>query len=103
MAARNRKGLSENTRARIQTTMIVKRLEDHILGKVEMTSSQVSAASILIKKTLPDLQSVQVEKQTPNNWFENMTVEEIKAELDEIRDLAETLKSAKQDTQRNTH
>ena len=103
MAARNRIGLSENTRTRIQTTMIVKRLEDHILGKVEMTSSQVSAASILIKKTLPDLQSVQVEKQTPNNWFENMTVEELNAELEEIRDLAETLKSAKQDTQRNTH
>ena len=103
MAARNRKGLSENTRTRIQTTMIVKRLEDHILGKVEMTSSQVSAASILIKKTLPDLQSVQVEKQTPNNSIENMTVEELNAELEEIRDLAETLKSAKQDTQRNTH
>jgi len=103
MAARNRKGLSENTRARIQTTMIVKRLEDHILGKVEMTSSQVSAASILIKKTLPDLQSVQVEKQTPNNSIENMTVEELNADLEEIRDLAETLKSAKQDTQRNTH
>ena len=103
MAARNRKGLSENTRARIQTTMIVKRLEDHILGKVEMTSSQVSAASILIKKTLPDLQSVQVEKQTPNNSIENKTVEELNTELEEIRDLAETLKSAKQDTQRNTH
>ena len=68
-----------------------------------MTSSQVSAASILIKKTLPDLQSVQVEKQTPNNRFENMTIEEMNAELEEIRDLAETLKSAKQDTQRNTH
>ena len=54
MAARNRKGLSENTRTRIQTTMIVKRLEDHIPGKIEMTSSQVSAANILNKKTLPD-------------------------------------------------
>ena len=103
MAARNRKGLSENTRTRIQTTMIVKRLEDHILGKVEMTSSQVSAASILIKKTLPDLQSVQVEKQTPYNSIENKTVEELNAELEEIRDLAETLKSAKLNTQRNTH
>ena len=103
MAARNRKGLSENTRTRIQTTMIVKRLEDHILGKVEMTSSQVSAASILIKKTLPDLQAVHVQKDASNNPIENMTVEELNAELEEIRDLAETLKSAKQDVQRNTH
>ena len=68
MAARNRKGLSENTRKRIQTTMIVKRLEDHISSKPElldgewvqkdlMTQSQVSAALGLLKKTLPDLVS----------------------------------------------
>ena len=102
MAARNRKGLSENTRTRIQTTMIVKRLEDHILGKIEMTSSQVSAASILIKKTLPDLQAVQVEKQTPNNSVENMTDDELYAALEEVKELAETLKSIEQDTHRNT-
>ncbi len=72
MAARNRKGLSENTRARIQTTMIVKRLEKHIVSKPEfdeetntwvnkdlMTQSQVSAALGLIKKTLPDLASIE--------------------------------------------
>jgi len=70
MAARNRPGLSENTRKRIQTTMIVKRLEDHILSKPEivdgqlinkdlMTQSQVTAALGLIKKTLPDLQSTE--------------------------------------------
>ncbi len=58
MAARNRVGLSENTRKRIQTTMIVKRLTDHILAKDDqdlMTQSQVSAALGLIKKTLPDM------------------------------------------------
>ncbi|MEE8208854.1 MAG: hypothetical protein V3T88_07895 [Nitrosomonadaceae bacterium] len=71
MAARNRKGLSEATRSRIQTTMIVKRLEKHILAKPEkidgeyvvkdlMTQSQVSAALGLIKKTLPDLSAVEL-------------------------------------------
>ena len=103
MAARNRKGLSENTRTRIQTTMIVKRLEDHIPGKIEMTSSQVSAANILIKKTLPDLQAVQVDKQTSNNSVENMTDEELYAAIEEARELAETLESVEQDTLTNTH
>ena len=70
MAARNRKGLSEATRSRIQTTMIVKRLEKHIFAKQEiedgvvitkelMTQSQVTAALGLIKKTLPDLSAVE--------------------------------------------
>ncbi len=93
MAARNRKGLSENTRARIQTTMIVKRLEDHILGKVEMKPSQVQAASVLIKKTLPDLQAIRVQNDALNNPLGSMTYDEIQAELEEIRRLAEILES----------
>lgn len=59
MAARKRIGLSENTRERIQTTMIVKRLEDHIVGKCELSATQVQAARTLLSKTLPDIQSVQ--------------------------------------------
>lgn len=57
MAARKRVGLSENTRERIKTSMLVNRLEDHILGKVELSQSQVRGIEILLKKTLPDLQS----------------------------------------------
>lgn len=81
MAARNRKGLSENTRKRIQTTMLVKRLEEHILSKGEiingelinkdlMTQSQVSAALGLLKKTLPDLQAVTLSGD-PDNPIKN--------------------------------
>ena len=84
MAARNRKGLSEATRTRIQTTMIVKRLEKHILGEVEMSSAQVSAALGLIKKTLPDLAAVhstQGEEKSFEDW------------LDELEDEAETPKA----------
>lgn len=58
MAARNRKGLSENTRKRIKTTMLVKRLEDHIHGKVELSTSQVRGIEVLLRKTLPDLSAV---------------------------------------------
>lgn len=55
MAARNRVGLAENTRQRIQSSMLVERLLDHALGNVEMTATQVQAARILLAKVLPDL------------------------------------------------
>jgi hypothetical protein len=60
MAARTRKlRCDEETRARIKTSQIVNRLTDHVLGKIQMTSSQVSAALGLLKKTLPDLAAVE--------------------------------------------
>ena len=58
MAARKRVGLSENTRLRIQSTMIMKRLEDHVVGKNEMSATQIQAARILLAKAIPDLQAV---------------------------------------------
>jgi len=42
-------------RERIQTSMLIKRLEDHALGKLELTKTQVTAIQILLRKTLPDL------------------------------------------------
>ncbi len=58
MAARKRKGLSENTRKRIKTSMLAKRLEDHVLGKCELSASQVRAIEVLLRKTMPDLSAV---------------------------------------------
>lgn len=46
---------ADAVRARIRAGGIVKRLEDHILGKVEMSASQVSAALGLLRKVVPDL------------------------------------------------
>lgn len=58
MAARTRKiRHDENTRAKIQTSQLVNRLTDHALGKVEMSSTQVRAAEVLLSKTLPALTS----------------------------------------------
>lgn len=60
MAARTRKVRhDEFTRQRIQTTQLVNRLTGHALGTVEMTPSAVTAALGLLKKALPDLQSVE--------------------------------------------
>lgn len=38
--------------------MLINRLESHVLGEVELTASQVSAALGLLKKTAPDLSQV---------------------------------------------
>lgn len=57
MAARKRIGLAENTRQRIRASMLVKRLEDHVDGKVDLAATQVTAALGLLRKSLPDLQA----------------------------------------------
>lgn len=48
----------QKVRDRIRVALLTKRLQDHALGKLEMTDSQRRATEILLKKTLPDLQSI---------------------------------------------
>ena len=48
----------DDVRAKIQTSQLVNRLTDHALGTIELSPTQVRAIEILIKKTLPDLQSI---------------------------------------------
>ena len=50
---------AEAVRARIRAGGIVKRLEDHILGTIELSATQVSAALGLLRKTVPDLATVE--------------------------------------------
>lgn len=44
-----------NIRDSINAQVLIEALERHVLGKSKMTSTQVSAALALLKKTLPDL------------------------------------------------
>lgn len=61
MAARTRKlRHDDETRARIQTSQIINRLEDHIFKGVDMSRTQVTAAVALLKKTVPDLASTEL-------------------------------------------
>jgi hypothetical protein len=61
MAARIRKiRHDDETRLKIQTSQLLIRLQNHVLGEVEMTSTQLRAAEVLLKKTLPDLTSVEM-------------------------------------------
>jgi len=50
----------EETRARIQTSQLINRLEDHILNDLDLKPTQVTAALGLLKKTLPDLANVEL-------------------------------------------
>jgi hypothetical protein len=56
----------DDVRAKIQTSQLVNRLTDHALGNVELSPTQVRAIEILIKKTLPDLSTVELTGDAEN-------------------------------------
>lgn len=61
MAARKRKiTLSDEWKSKIQAGMILDRLVKHVNGEIDMSASQIKAADILLKKTIPDLGRTEV-------------------------------------------
>lgn len=52
MAARLRKSHQDDVRTKIKIGNIIDRLEKHVAGEIEMTSSQVTSAKILLDKTM---------------------------------------------------
>lgn len=69
MAARKNRGTKEGgwdetVRQRIQASMLINRLTDHVLGKCDMPASAVTAALGLLKKVAPDLSSVESKNET---------------------------------------
>lgn len=60
MAARRHPNLSQAWKDKIQTSMLINRLQSCINGKCELTGPQVTAALGLLKKVAPDLSSVAV-------------------------------------------
>jgi hypothetical protein len=60
MAARSRKVvLHERWRDKIRASMLINRLTNHVLGKIEMSKTQVAAAVCLLRKVVPDISSVE--------------------------------------------
>lgn len=51
----------EDTRAKIQAAQIINRLHGCVMGTVDLSPQQVSAAKTLLGKVLPDLQAMQLE------------------------------------------
>lgn len=51
---------NQSCRDKIRTTQLIKRLEDHALGEIELSATQIQAINILLKKTLADLSAVAI-------------------------------------------
>lgn len=75
MAARTlRPRHSEEIRTKIQSTQLVNALSNHVFGKNEMSSTQIKAAEILLRKSLPDLTQV----SGPGDGGEHTVINSIK-------------------------
>ena len=55
-----RKQYSEESRNKIKSTMLLNKLMAHVLEGEEMKSTQIKAAEILLRKTVPDLSATQI-------------------------------------------
>lgn len=66
MAARLRKMHQEDVRAKIQTSQLINRLENHALGDLDLSPTQIKAIEVLIRKTLPDLSAVSLSGDPDN-------------------------------------
>ena len=60
MAARMRKTHQDDVRTKIQASQLINVLQNHALGvSEELSPSRIKAIEILLRKSLPDLQSVE--------------------------------------------
>lgn len=59
MAARLNPRHQDMVREKIRASQLVNALEEHVLGKRKMASTQVTAALGLLKKCVPDLSNVE--------------------------------------------
>lgn len=56
MAARTKKiKLDDRWREKIGISQIINRLQNHLNGKIDLSPTQIQAATILLKKVAPDL------------------------------------------------
>lgn len=69
MPARTRKIRHDvETRTKIQAAQIINRLHGCIMGKLDLSAQQVSAAKVLLAKVLPDLQATDVNANVTHNY-----------------------------------
>lgn len=61
MAAPKRNAMNiAEAREKIQTTQLINRLQNHALGEIEMSPTQIKATEILLRKKVPDLAAMQI-------------------------------------------
>ena len=97
MPARKTPFLDQRVREKIQASMLIRALHDCVEGRNKMTSVQVRAAEVLLKKVVPDLAAVEHSGETSVKHVissEPMTVEEWKRDVEQ-QDLPPLLENAK--------
>jgi len=62
----------EDTRTRIKVGNIINRLQKHVDGEIDMSATQLRAAEILLRKTLPDLTSVEHSGEVATSYVMQM-------------------------------
>jgi hypothetical protein len=73
MAARLNRMHTDSVRAKIKIGNIIDRLEKHIAGEIELTSTQVTSAKILLDKTMSN-----APQEIKNEISGNMNITTIK-------------------------
>ena len=53
--------MSDEHRTKIANSQVLKRLIEHAEGTIDMTATQVTAATVLLRKVLPDLTSTTID------------------------------------------
>lgn len=82
----------EKTRAKIQASQLVNRLQKHGFGEVELSNTQVKAIQILLDKSLPNLQAIQLTGEGGGPvQYANMTDEQLDQRLKELEAEEESL------------
>lgn len=81
MAARDRTWTPDKVRQKIRTSMLINRLQNHVLGRLDMSKTQLQAAGILLRKTLPDM----IAQTVDHRPLESMADDELLATLQSIR------------------
>lgn len=76
MAARTNLRQQEQTRAAIQTSQLVNRLQDFALGKegVDIDAGRLKAIEVLLRKSLPDLSAISLSGDADNPVEINVTI-----------------------------
>ena len=60
--------LHEKWREKIGASMLINRLRNHAIGRIEMSPTQLRAAEILLRKVVPDLSAVEHTGEITHNY-----------------------------------
>lgn len=88
--------LNEEWRERIQTSMLINRLQDHIFNGKHLMATQLKAIEILLRKTAPDLSQVEAnvtERSIHVHIGLNETDKPVENGIDKPKPASETISS----------